>query len=255
MDIATQVKHIEKEKHGAVVKLAQQSRRTKQIPDRSTEPWKSLHQRVDDLLSWLDGEVRMSPELKRRGRVDELLKLIYVNPNFHFEDAQKLKAQELNRRFEDEQWGAPPEIKREDDGSDQDDDEDEIEDESLEQSVPKRRKSGAADSKKDDSYIITRPPANHPIWGVNGIMHGIAVRRTGDGRKSKMLNDRYATKDPKVYGHNGLTVGQWFPFRLCALFAGAHGASQAGIHGSKATGAYSVVVGGTVSRPCIISFL
>ena len=45
-------------------------------------------------------------------------------------------------------------------------------------------------------------------------------------------------------GHNGLHVGAWWPLQICAVRDGAHGDSEAGIHGHQDQGAFSIVVSG-----------
>lgn len=78
-------------------------------------------------------------------------------------------------------------------------------------------------------------------------MHGIALgTNLRTRRKSKVIDKSYQSRRADVFGHNGLTPGDWFPVQLCALFRGAHGAPQAGIY-ADARGAYSVVVSGMYS--------
>lgn len=45
-------------------------------------------------------------------------------------------------------------------------------------------------------------------------------------------------------GHNGLHVGAWWPLQICAVRDGAHGDAEAGIHGHRDAGAFSIVVSG-----------
>ena len=83
-----------------------------------------------------------------------------------------------------------------------------------------------------------QPDTADPVY--RSIMWNITVT---DGRTRKYtLTNKSAAIPCNNFGHNGLTVGQWFPFRICALNAGAHGATQAGIAGSEKIGAFSVVV-------------
>ena len=82
------------------------------------------------------------------------------------------------------------------------------------------------------------PNTNDPAY--QSIMWNITVT---DGRTRKYnLTNKSVAIPCNRFGHNGLTVGQWFPFRICALTAGAHGATQAGIAGSEKIGAFSIVV-------------
>lgn len=89
------------------------------------------------------------------------------------------------------------------------------------------------------------PPADHPIWGIDGIMHG-AIMVT-DGQKPQYeLDYRYSNeqRDFKVYGDNGLTPGDWFPRAVIARFKGAHAGRIRGICGDSERGAYAISVSG-----------
>ncbi|EQB54991.1 hypothetical protein CGLO_05121 [Colletotrichum gloeosporioides Cg-14] len=68
---------------------------------------------------------------------------------------------------------------------------------------------------------IPRPPTNHPIWGVEGIMHGLTIIGIHIRFNPDYKHFRHQSKE---YGHNGL---------------------EAGIHGNITTGAYSVVISPT----------
>ncbi|KAK1624499.1 PUA-like domain-containing protein [Colletotrichum phormii] len=75
-------------------------------------------------------------------------------------------------------------------------------------------------------------PADHPIWGVNRMMHGIAQRKGG---KIRVFNPAYIEfkRPAKILGHNGWEVGQWVPGQLNAMYLGGHGESNAGISYTK----------------------
>ncbi len=74
-------------------------------------------------------------------------------------------------------------------------------------------------------------------------MHGVVIRQ---GRNiSYRLNVDLPRRNAKVFGNNGLTVGDWWPIQLVALFNGAHGSSQGGIAGDHELGTFSIVVAGT----------
>ena len=64
------------------------------------------------------------------------------------------------------------------------------------------------------------------------------------GRRTWSLDKTVTTRDSSVIGHNGIAIGTWWPYRICALRDGAHGATMAGIAGSVSDGAYSIVVSG-----------
>lgn len=57
------------------------------------------------------------------------------------------------------------------------------------------------------------------------MVRGKIIKRTSAWR----LEDNYRHKvEPLVIGHNGLTVGDWWPLQICALRDGAHGETEAG---------------------------
>lgn len=86
------------------------------------------------------------------------------------------------------------------------------------------------------------PPPNHPIWGQNGIMHGLYLQ----GAHTYRVDPRYAGQQRSAfqYGHNGLTPGDWWPLQAVAVFHGAHGQRVRGISGDPQRGAYSIVISG-----------
>lgn len=86
------------------------------------------------------------------------------------------------------------------------------------------------------------PPPDHPIYGTQGIMHGIVLGRRVDGLIKYSLDDRVQRRSPNVHGHNGIAVGSWFANQLVALQRGAHGSRMGGIGGTIAEGAFSIVV-------------
>ncbi|KAA6412875.1 MAG: hypothetical protein FRX48_03868 [Lasallia pustulata] len=90
---------------------------------------------------------------------------------------------------------------------------------------------------------IRRAPATHPIYGATGIMRGIIVDNSGKTRSYK-IDDQYPSVPYKVFGNNGLVIGQWWPLQICALRDGAHGMRIAGIAGSQSMGVTSIVVSG-----------
>jgi hypothetical protein len=80
----------------------------------------------------------------------------------------------------------------------------------------KKQKSGST-----DKGLVKKPPQNHPIFGKNGPMHHILCSR---GKQLSMsIDDTYKSKNARVYGSNGLQVGNWWARLLAALRDGAHG--------------------------------
>lgn len=80
------------------------------------------------------------------------------------------------------------------------------------------------------------------------ILRGINVTKgiseSGRTQISYSIASPYLQKrSANVPGDNGLMNGEWWPLRICALRDGAHGKTEAGIHGTQALGALSIVVG------------
>lgn len=78
------------------------------------------------------------------------------------------------------------------------------------------------------------------------LLRGIKVTTSmGKKGKSYALDETYPFRASSNYvGPGNLIIGQWWPRRICALRDGAHGATEAGIHGATGKGAFSIIVGG-----------
>ena len=114
-------------------------------------------------------------------------------------------------------------------------------DQEREEPPTKRRRMAKPAAAPRGAPLLTFDDPN-----VRQVLRGIVVR---DNPRVYAL-DRAAADEPRdcrVFGHNGLVVGQWWPFRICALRDGAHGSAQGGIAGNSEVGAWSVVVSGMCS--------
>ncbi|KAH0606022.1 uncharacterized protein H6S33_004479 [Morchella sextelata] len=83
-------------------------------------------------------------------------------------------------------------------------------------------------------------------WEAGGLMRGIKVTSSRTGGRTYSLDPAFPRRDAAVFGHNGLEVGDWWPYQICALRDGAHGSRMGGIHGRIQGGAYSVVISGNI---------
>jgi hypothetical protein len=146
------------------------------------------------------------------------------------------KCAELYDTFEEENWGAQ---ETGDDTSAEDTSAENVAPESAATASPRRRQPAV---RTQGSVLERLPPADHAIWGLRGIMHGLI--QAGNIRRSYRFDPRYISekRDAKVFGHNGLTPGDWWPLVHVALFHGAHGAKIKGIAGSPDRGAWSIIV-------------
>ncbi|KAM0723464.1 hypothetical protein Q7P37_000450 [Cladosporium fusiforme] len=243
-NLDSRVQFIEQQRKNVIQMLCQQSKKANGIPDASTEPTKSLLPRLGLFMQWLETHVEISPILKERSKIDMALRLIYAVPQYHFQEQTRERARQLYERWEAQNWGKGEVVEdpsEEDDNSTSDDD--------VSGGQKKRKTSTTSMTPGRNSNLeigpttLHPPPANHPIFGTRGIMHGV-VQKVKSRRKDWILVSRYPKRDAKVFGDNGLTVGDWWPMQLLALFHGAHGARMGGIAGNAQTGAYSVVTSG-----------
>lgn len=76
-------------------------------------------------------------------------------------------------------------------------------------------------------------------------MRGIVPRKGVNGQTVYRIAAGYSErKSADKFGDNGLKVGDWWPFRICAVRDGAHGSMVGGIYGKSLEGAYSIVLSG-----------
>ncbi|KAI9769936.1 MAG: hypothetical protein M1840_003645 [Geoglossum simile] len=136
----------------------------------------------------------------------------------------------LYKKWESENWGKGAEAT----DSDTDDTDDEP-----------AATSSVTSGSENNITLMRRAPRGHRIYGADGIMRGIMIKQ--GKTRAYCLDTSWPKKGAKVYGHNGLQVGDWWPLQIAALRDGAHGARIGGIAGNEAGGAYSIVVSGQYS--------
>lgn len=83
-------------------------------------------------------------------------------------------------------------------------------------------------------------------WEEGDLMRGIKITRSRTGGRTYSLDPAFPRREAAVFGNNGLQIGDWWPYQICALRDGAHGSRMGGIHGRVQSGAYSVVISGNV---------
>ncbi|KAI5782752.1 PUA-like domain-containing protein [Geopyxis carbonaria] len=88
---------------------------------------------------------------------------------------------------------------------------------------------------------VRAPPYRSEV--ARTLMKGI-TRDTGGKRLVYKLTPGHPKRCADVFGNNGLKVGDWWPYQICALRDGAHGSRMGGIYGRLDTGAFSIVVSG-----------
>lgn len=102
---------------------------------------------------------------------------------------------------------------------------------------------------------VSRQPIDFNNPTIAKLMRNITQSVT-NGRRSLKIADRALKVESNIIGGNGLQVGDWWPYRICALNDGAHGASQAGIAGGAVSGTFSIVVSREYARiPHVVNIL
>jgi len=110
-------------------------------------------------------------------------------------------------------------------GADEVEAEDVVEDDIPDADVSNETGSAAANTEREKSGPLRDsdfPADDDPIYGLNGIMHHV-LRIRGPKMVSYQINPAYKSKNAKVFGHNGLTVGDCWPNQMALLRDGAHG--------------------------------
>ncbi|KAF7504038.1 hypothetical protein GJ744_002867 [Endocarpon pusillum] len=193
----------------------------------------------------------MSAEFAEKTHIELILQRIGED-RYCFSAVARGIAQGLNQRFAGQNWGrnavqpaqaTPATRAASDEGKKPKPKRDASSPSAKSQKEPKLKKA------VDEIHISKPIPADDdPIFGLNGPMRGTLIKyNTADPQtvaKSIVLNPNIAQISSKVFGHNGINMGQFFPRQMAALAQGAHGSSQAGISGTAEDGAYSVIVTG-----------
>lgn len=222
---------------GLVIKTKTNPNRADDRPRYTKEEIERYLSNVRLFLLYLEHEKEPSPTLKNQG-VDQALKYI-LGPDM--EALKKMapdlvmQAKRVLDKYEADEWGA--------DFTQHQGEESEEEDLGtvVATSSPEIMPNSGSNIPVRTAQIQL-PPISHPIWGREGIMHGVALRTKK--KKTPCLDPRYLCEkgNPKTFGHNGHRPGTWWAYMMAALFHGAHGSPQAGITGRAKFGAYSVVV-------------
>jgi SAD/SRA domain len=178
-------------------------------------------------------------------------------PQNRFPTSYQGLADYLIEKFERQHWGEPPKGEK-DTGAISKKSKRVRDDQDESGTIAKKPKRVSLNKNE-----IKQPPPNHPIFGKEGIMRGTLWYLT-EGPTPRgviALDENYERKDSKVFGHNGLKVGDWWARSLAALRDGAHGIHHpffnnnlklietfflgqrtAGVSGSLELGAYSVII-------------
>lgn len=221
------------------VQLKQDGRKPKPLSDEQKT-------KLTLVLRALSNIQALTPALEKSIGLKRALELVMDLPDnalsakYQFSPPFPEMAKAAYEKFEAENWGNNDEVREDDEEPENDDDNDTTPGPISSTTTPGPRRPS---SSPNITAVIRRPPPTHPIYGSHGIMHHILVDRGGKMITYK-IDDRHQHISAKVFGHNGITVGQWWPLQMCALRDGAHGMRMGGIAGSPTYGAYSIIVSG-----------
>jgi len=202
---------------------------------KDKEPLLNAINNLDMFLAWLATSLEMTPYIKEQTSIDSVLKII-VNPAFKYGATYVSQATALLEKWELEKYGKDLLV-------------DEVEEETADIQVAptvSAASSTTTNTSEPATASIRAPPRDHPIFGLNGIMHGVVVVKTPKTTTYR-IDTRYRAQNAKVFGHNNIAPGTWYPMQIVALFNGAHGSRMGGIAGSEEGGAY-------VGFPQLVSF-
>lgn len=171
--LTERVKWLEMERAN-IQRFAQASMKERGVPDLNEKKYRVQIERTRAYLDLLEFDANMSPEHRDKARIKDVLMLMN-RPKVYFPDDVKERAEMLLQRFGDENWGADT-VVDDDDYSGSDDDDDEAVASPSTATAPVTPAAPAGEP-RNATVVLRLPPANHPIWGVNGIMDGIGKHK------------------------------------------------------------------------------
>lgn len=112
-------------------------------------------EKVQGALTTLE-QTEIKRSLNEDVEIDKAL-LIILDPENQFGERERQRAEALYRKWEAANWGAT-------EGTADDEDHDDEQQTLM---------TTAAPTSTASQGVSCRPPPNHPIWGIKGIMHGL----------------------------------------------------------------------------------
>ncbi|KAK1974523.1 YDG/SRA domain-containing protein [Colletotrichum cereale] len=208
-------------------------------------PPSELLDRLDQFFNWLEtrpwGPEALLPNTRKT--LETVLKFVWEPSMAHFQvyfsGDQKARAKILSTTWSDKEATLFVDDDEDNDGQ--------MLADAAEDAEPAAKAKSTKKSTKDPgvkTVDFRLPPLDHPVFGVEGPMRGIAYMQ--GKTKSYTYNPEMTglKKSSHAFGHNGIEPGAWWPMQVAAVFNGAHGSWQGGISGHAAQGAYSIVISG-----------
>lgn len=188
------------------------------------------HAEVERILTALSTISEMTPDMANILKLSDMLKIINgtaSNTKWKFPEPFPSIATNALQRYQKDNWGALEQNL--------------LDNETTANNLAVGNPSNPSVNNRPNT-VSHHPPSNQSMYGTD-IMRGIRVHTSGSMVK-RSLDPCFPTRNSKVEGHNGLSVGQWWPYQICALRDGAHGSMMAGIAGGENEGAFSILVSG-----------
>lgn len=158
-----------KDKKLPAVRFALSSKKIGQVPDMSKNLSLEQMAQTNVLFNHLENG-QMSPELNEAAGIEAWL-AIFNNPAYHFPEDIKQRARNLLQSFQGENWGSPAATAVANNSVNSDSAEDVGSPSSYTSAAPTAPAVPAA--RRNTTATLRLPPANHPVWGQDGIMRGI----------------------------------------------------------------------------------
>lgn len=174
LEFGARVKWI-KNKKMASARFAVVSKRTGFVPNLNGDDNLARHlEKTTHLLDHLgEDDTQMSPLLNRSAGIEAWLRM-FNDPEIHFPEDIKQRAQMLLQRFQDENWGAPAAAAVNNASNSDSAEEAASPTTPAATATPAAPAANAATATRGNAAPTVRyPPADHPIWGRDGIMRGI----------------------------------------------------------------------------------
>jgi hypothetical protein len=152
---------------------------------------------------------------RTKAQLDKGLEVIF-NPIYNFPNEYQRVAKFIYNDLEERRWGA-----------DEAEAEGAVDDEStLGRSPPDAPTTSSRERQTIVPLISSAfPDDTDPIYGLKGVMHHI-LRKQGPKIISYQINPSFRSRNAKIFGHHGFSIGDCWPMQLALVRDGAHGRTR-----------------------------
>lgn len=188
------------------------------------------------LLDRFTDPMNIDTKFAQNLNIKSILQVI-MRPTGPFSLSSQTKAAYIYGRFDAQQWGQLSAVTPDQTSATSDPTANNKRD-----SSPAPASATPAKKAKKDEVRKKNYPNNHILFGEDGPYPGCATAyHPSTTNVTIRCRKDVERKSPAVRGHNGFTVGDWFPSQMSTVARGAHGATQGGIFGTANDGAFSII--------------